>query len=349
MKRLNILFAVFIFATSLFAQTDFRPGYVIKTEGDTLYGEIDYRGDKLMGHICTFRPNKNGEVSTFAPGEIFGYRFIDSKYFVSKIVGDKNVFLEYLINGKVKIYYLRDDVSDHYFIEKEGEKLMELTYEEGIRRKNDKEYFYKSTKHIGILSYYMQDAPDLIALIQKMPEPEHKNLIQLAEKYHNEVCDGERCIIYEKKLPPIKVNFEVLGGATHINSEITAGTFIPNYVLTGGVLAHIWLPRKSENLYLKTGLIFLNSENASSKIDIYKIPLQLEYLYPKGNIRPRASIGFDFLILEPACSVGVNIKITKHLYLSVNYDMNFYSKYSKLNLPDSFLSHSLYAGLYLAL
>jgi len=349
MKRLSILFIVFIFAKSLFAQTDFRPGYVIKTVGDTLFGEVDYRGDILMGEICTFRPNKKGVVSTFAPGEIFGYRFIDSKYFVSRTVGDKNVFLEYLINGKVKIYYLRDNISDHYFIEKEGEKLMELPYEEKIIRKDDNEYLDKSTKHIGILSYYMQDAQDLIPLIQKIKEPEHKNLIQLAERYHNEVCDGEKCIIYEKKLPPFKVNFEILGGVTHVNDKITDGTLIPNYMFTGGVLAHLWLPRVSENLYFKTGLIYVNNENISPKTELYKIPLQFEYLYPRGVIRPRASIGFDFLILEPACSVGVNIKINKHLYLSVNYDLNFYSEDSKLNFPNRFLSQSLYTGLYFAL
>ncbi|HLO90715.1 MAG TPA: hypothetical protein VK172_06060 [Lentimicrobium sp.] len=51
----------------------------------------------------------------------------------------KKVFLEILIKGKISIYYLRDLEGDHYFIEKEGQPLINLPYKEGIITRNGKD------------------------------------------------------------------------------------------------------------------------------------------------------------------------------------------------------------------
>ena len=93
MKKYKLLIIILIISISVFAQTDFRPGYVVKTVGDTLFGEIDYRGDKKMSEICRYRVNNKSKVTSFQPGEIYGFRFIDSKYFVSKNVNGSSVFL----------------------------------------------------------------------------------------------------------------------------------------------------------------------------------------------------------------------------------------------------------------
>lgn len=159
MKIKRLLFLGLLFTAGLInAQTDFRAGYVIKENNDTLLGEIDYRGDLLMSEICRFRLNDKGKEVEYSPNDIVAYRFNESKYFVSKEFNGKKIFLEFLIKGQINIYYLRDDSGDHYFLEKEGTKIIEIPYEEGIRYKDDVPYFYKSTKHIGLLNYYMQDA-----------------------------------------------------------------------------------------------------------------------------------------------------------------------------------------------
>jgi hypothetical protein len=85
--RRNLFFVIFIFTTFLLqAQTDFRPGYVIKTEGDTLWGSVDYRGSELMSSVCTFRNDKDGSVQKFTPNQIVAYRLKDSKYYVSETI-----------------------------------------------------------------------------------------------------------------------------------------------------------------------------------------------------------------------------------------------------------------------
>jgi len=185
----------------VYAQTDFRAGYVLNYDGDTLFGEIDYRGDYLMSQLCRFRKSGADSAIRFTPDDISGYRFENSKYFVSKEIDGKKIFVEYLIKGKVNVYFSKTGEFAQYCAEKDNSGLTAMPYEEEIRSFGDKRYFYESKKHVGILGYFMQDAPSLRGRINKMKKPEHKNLVKLAEDYHNIVCKDEKCVIYEKKVP----------------------------------------------------------------------------------------------------------------------------------------------------
>jgi hypothetical protein len=72
MKRyIFLIITTTFFFTLLQAQTDFRPGYVIGLNGDTIPGEIDYRGDKLMGETCTFRKSRLDSLQRFSPNIMY--------------------------------------------------------------------------------------------------------------------------------------------------------------------------------------------------------------------------------------------------------------------------------------
>ena len=135
LKPLLCFFLLFI-AKLVYAQTDFRTGYIIDFKNDTLTGDIDYRGDILMGQVCVFKTQINGHITRYSPEDITGFRFKNDKFFVAKEIKGKKVFLEFLIKGKISIYYFRDSEGDHYFIEKIAGKLVELPYKEGIKYDN---------------------------------------------------------------------------------------------------------------------------------------------------------------------------------------------------------------------
>ena len=129
------------------------------------------------------------------------------------------MFLEYLINGNIDVYYFRDLDGNHYYIEKEGEGLTEIPYNESIKYDEEmqKRYLYQSNAHYGVLNYYMRDASDFQNQIKAIKKPNHDNLIKLAENYHKKVCIDEECIIYEKKLPFVKFSIEPYWGITQYN------------------------------------------------------------------------------------------------------------------------------------
>ena len=340
----NFFFIGFLLPLSLlYAQTDFRPGYVITNANDTLYGEIDYRGDILMGQVCKFRSNER-DIVIYTPYDIAAYRFIDSKYFVSREVSGKMVFLEFLIKGMVNIYYLRDEIGDHYFIDKEDMPLVEIPYEEDIQKIGGNSYKYKTIYHKKILGKYMFDALPVHHQINKIERPEHNNLVKLAEDYHQIVCtNGESCIIFEKKLPLVKVSMDVLGGMQYWYTGESS--------FTGGILLNLWMPRANEKVYFRTGLLYTKFDDGDVKLS-YKIPLMLEYLYPKSAIRPKMASGWsvyrndNFLIsgLVIAFMGGFNIQLGASTSLSLEYNIDFLP--NRIFIPNKFVSHSFMGGFH---
>jgi len=340
-----LLIGLFFLTSILNAQTDFRPGYVINNNGDTLNGEIDYRGDLLMSSICTFK-NKEGEIIKYYPDDITAFRFVDNKYYISREINDKKVFLEYLIKGKINVYYMRDNAGNHYYVDKTDIKLTELPYEEGVKYVDDKPVFYESKTHIRLLNYCMKDAPNIQSKINSIKKPEHKSLIRLAEEYHNAVCKDEQCIIYEKLVPLIKISPELAGGVIkYLNVE----DLNEKLYINAGLIGHISMPRTSEKVFFRTGVLLSQLEFNDEKSTFYKIPLQLEYIYPRGIFRPRIAYGLNINIPNNNPSVsfnfGGNIKLSKTFFLSVISDIEF--NQTGGFFPKDLLSYSLQLGLLL--
>ena len=50
---LTLFMTVWITVTA--AQTNFQPGFYISNGNDTIYGEIDNRGELFNGEVCSFR------------------------------------------------------------------------------------------------------------------------------------------------------------------------------------------------------------------------------------------------------------------------------------------------------
>ena len=386
MKAKKTVLCAFLFLSiTLHAQTDFKPGFIINNSNDTIYGMIDYRGSLLMGHTCTFKTSDNA-ITNYFPNDILGYRFIDGKYFVSREIEGQRVFLEYLIKGMLNIYHLRDKDGDHYFLDKEDVTLVKIPYEESIRHiENEEGYYgkdvyYQSRQHFGVLSHYMQDAPDIQKKIAAIKKPEHKSLIKLAENYHNMVCEDEQCIIYEKRTS-VKIYIEPSFGIIKYKNSIIS-RFEDKFYFNGGILVNFNVPSINERIYLKTGLLLsnithervnyvYNPQEFKYEWVVYetydrlllKTPLHAEYLYPKGIIRPRLSAGVNFYLPSfsstASISGGFNIKANESLFLSITssaefnlagnaIDMKTYEINSKrpfFNL----LSYSVNCGLFIKL
>ena len=61
-----LIFLFQLVCFTLFAQTDFREGFILQPNGDTLKGWIDYRSDGPNQDLCRFRATPNGPLETFA-------------------------------------------------------------------------------------------------------------------------------------------------------------------------------------------------------------------------------------------------------------------------------------------
>ena len=338
--------------------TDFKPGYIISLNGDTLSGMIDYRNDLKMSKTCRFIPKNATSEVVYKPNEIRAFRFENGKFFVSRDLKTPDnqpvkLFLEYLIHGKVDVYYYKDTKGNHYLIDKEGRELTELPYEEKIKTdSNGVAYFDKSTKYIGILLLYMSDTPSMSKEITETKEPSHESLIKLAKDYHKASCGDYSCIIYEKKESLVHYKVELVAGVEFIGNSVQE-EFISNSYFTTGVIVKLGDPRVNENLYIKTGLLYSHLENSGYWTDLhynnnfftdnFKVPLQMEYIIQKGTFQPR--IGYGINLYYPIFSTvsitpGLDIKLSKKIAVTINSDIEF--------VPMLFIVPQIYMGVTLS-
>lgn len=189
---------------SAFSQAVFRNGYVVKNSNDTVYGLIEFKGNRTNANLCIFKQDAESEPRSFTPNDIKGYRIEDSKYYVAKTitVTDKEelLLLEYLINGIVDMYYYYDGIMEHFFVDGGDNRLIELKKSSIEYNTYRRRVIQESKQHIGILKYIFKDSPEISKQVETI-ELNRKQLIDVAHAYHKEVCADEACIIYEKKKP----------------------------------------------------------------------------------------------------------------------------------------------------
>lgn len=224
-----IISLLLINISKCFCQNDWKPGYVITNKNDTVYGLIDNQGLRNNSINCCFRKDQNSNNQVFTPNDLFGYRIIDYKYFISKKIkidgNDKVVFLEFLIKGKLNVYHYKD-LSDRYYVEKDS-SIYELKNTSVPVKINGTDYMQEKNEYKGILSFLLSDAKmsNDIQNVQLSSAP----LISLAKKYNEIVSNSDNCIIYEKMKPPIKVKFGIHAGL-YRNSITFNDELSSNYV-----------------------------------------------------------------------------------------------------------------------
>jgi hypothetical protein len=323
MKYLMTAGFIFLSILGLMAQSDFRNGYIIKNDNDTVHGLINYKGNKANARKCIFKQNIDSENQLFSPNEIKGYRFTDGKNYVSKALGKENIleqiFLEYLINGIIDIYYYRDELGEHYLVDKGNSTMYELKNDEKEELINNVRYIKESKEYIGILKAIFKDSPTLSKKAETI-KLNHKTLIDIAHDYHNEVCNDQECIIYEKELPKVKSTYGFIVGLNGMSISETGyitddlyfiknSKFGFNIFPSIGLYYKINMPFENERLYFQyegtysrinlTGSdSYIESEYHLNYLNDYTLTLNtfnnlvlLKYELPNAKIKPTFQIG----------------------------------------------------------
>jgi hypothetical protein len=254
-------------------------------------------------------------VIRFYPDKIYGYRFIDGKYFISKKIEFENkqsvVFLEYLIKGKLDVYLFQDkEGQNHYFVSTNVLPLMELKYSKEIIDIGGKNVLHESKQPVGVLNYYTSDCPDVKNEILKLDEPNHKKLINFAKKYHNLICKDEKCIIYEKKMP-LKIKLNLVGGANTFFSNISPlkqGTY-PSFGF------NILFSQIRESLYL--GIGYFSDGKIDNSLNVFRIPFSFNYIHPGQGLSPYLAyeLSISNIGLPQALKLGMKYQIRKTSFL----------------------------------
>jgi hypothetical protein len=322
MTKVALSFCLLLSITLCHGQVDFKPGYIVDLSGDTIRGTIEYRGNLFMSNTCRLKTS-NGAITSYSPSQLRGYGIDDSKYYVShdvKADGVLNrVFLEVLVSGTVNILYFRGD-TDRYYIEKDSLGIAELPYSETVIIKDGKQLVSQSTRHIGVLQYYMQDVPELRSEITRMRKLEVDPLVQLADRYNRLTMKADESV-YLKPKAVASIYIDLVGGAVfpRMPEVITDETFM----LGGQIL--LGMPRYNEKLFFRTGFIFTHLKVEGYTIK-RKIPVAFEYMPMKRRVNLRASYGLNLYNVSShtiSISGGLNVKFNQNVSFNIMPEMEF--------------------------
>ena len=225
MKKQLVLFIALCLSAMLCAQDNYKLGYVITNQNDTITGWINLRTDKNNQKQCEFKSDLSLPTKIYLPGDIAGYRFTDEgKYYVSREIQinatPQKVFLEFLVKGIMNLYYYEDEAKYYFFENQDGK--MEVISQKPERVENLT--YIEDNSYIGKIRYLFRDYQPIAQNANKL-EFNQKSMINVVKEYHDEVCTtGESCIIFQNEHPDDK--------GVRCKISVYGGLQISNYVFT---------------------------------------------------------------------------------------------------------------------
>lgn len=316
----NILLIIVLLALtcSLIAQSNYKQGYIITNENDSISGWIDFRTDKINSSTCRFKTDLQEDEKIYYPGDIQKYKFIDEgKYYISKEITidsiPRKVFLEYLLQGMIDLYFYSDPTTelDYYIFQESDGKIFSLS------KKKDQVIDFKrisDEKYKRILAYIFKDQPTMSNDIQKSLF-DRKSMIGLAKEYHSITCTtGEQCIVFENnyKKQFIKIELSAYAGIQIAKYSLPTRIdrpFDPMKSLSpvmGGQL-NFSCPRWSNVISLQADISVSGMKGSSDYTELtynytrYDFDalllmgkLNLKLTYPSGKIRPMVEVGLNW-------------------------------------------------------
>ncbi|WP_051080630.1 porin family protein [Pontibacter roseus] len=290
------------------AQSDYRPGYVVMPQGDTLRGEVTFRSSSQAVNSVGFKKEGQGNPVTYTSNDIAGYGFPGDKNFRTRVLHHADtlaaeyVFMEELVRGSISLY-LYNGV---FFVEKQSnpDKLHKLyiTHEEytnnaGALAKRQVNH------HVQVLNTMTQDCYEVFSKVERVKLAQ-RNLVELVKEYNNCASDGNQTVFKEsKKWLSLKPGF--VGAFSHTTLNFSAkdetylhlehADFDANTHPSFGLALLVNSPRVNENLsLLLEGRYFQNNFQTESSYTWFGTYYDNEIEFDMAAIKATAALRYDF-------------------------------------------------------
>lgn len=300
-------------AYQAFSQSNSREGFIIRLTHDTIHGTIEYPGGSEIYRSCIFNDGKT--TINYMPAELAGYGLKDYKFFSSQIL--TGYFVEVLVSGKLSLYkYER-----HYYIQKEGERLLLLEHKKPKGHIDGK--FYSKEDHTwkNLLTAMSSDCPQIIERLRTAWFNE-KNITDFILRYYQ--CTGNEYIEYKANIPWTKLGVEINTGLSYFKISNIKGK-VPNLKNTisslspvAGLTLLTTFPRTEERFSIQLDVLYRKRDYTSSSMliqdeqTVYNdLRYQLNSLTVPLSVRYTAS----------------NLKLPLYFYVGINYTFFIQSEY----------------------
>lgn len=323
LKVFTLLLAV-TFSSVALGQLNFKKGYVITNENDTVYGLINDGGAYRNSKVCVFKQSKK-KVVKYHPGEIKAYRMVDDKFYASKEIEimdtPKPVFLEVVVGGKVNLYHYWKNKTLAFYIEKDN-KLVGLFNEVGLLTPHSVDetiLLYGATRDVVVRNREYMDSlravfKDSKPIVDRIEEVHYKEaeLANITKDYILEKCKGGNCINYERDHKIYKPTMGIYSGVrfnqfefySNYNGDTEKSAVFNSQPI--GVFFNFPIHLLSDKLSFQVEILsnrmsyqqkfdgnkgFLSNSQYTISNNTIGMPLLLKYEIGNRKIRPTLAIG----------------------------------------------------------
>ena len=360
-------FSLFAYLPEVHAQA-YRPGFIVKAEGDTIRGLVKYKEGKSRYTSCTFKTDENAAAQKFTPEDIMAYSIVNEGLFESRqITNHENIqiktFAEVLTHGKLSLYEYRNML---YLAKDNGDlqRVAARSNEPGTTGiPGEQQVKTTSTGHLILINTLTYDCPVpeelLTKVLRKISAP---NMLAIVDAYNN--CQAPNSSkTYKQEKPWLAIEKGVLVGAHSTKIGFTAGPYAIKDVdfaaktnlIVGGHL-NFMSPKRSEKISIQLDAFF-SKESYEGYLE-----------QPEPLIFKRNYYTIDFSRVSAVAMARYTVANHKRLspYVAAGVSGNFIIsedagivqrkettindvKYESTETSDAYLDMTYYAGLTAAL
>lgn len=344
-KTINLFLLIILTCQYLNAQSDYKAGYIITTNKDTINGFILNKIDSELANKINFKKNSSEITTTeYTTSELLGFGFGSGRLFKRMRINSKNlttqdttfVFAKRIVEGKIDLYVWRHkkhNSKDLFIVNNQSERQAHLTKPKKTEIKSDgKTYSKKDNKYKNYLFYIKNDKNIESKTYNKLRYGE-KSISKNITLFNSSFKDKYPIMKYKE---PFKYNYDVLAGIPfNLNSDelhFRVGvyrnkTFVEKsnkFSYLSGIIYHHWNEDKIEDYQSKNATVnyrwqMLNiipvgikfQANSKRIIPYYYIGVGLAVLMMTDYIiEDYENVGSqkEFVFL-PTINIGVGVKI----------------------------------------
>lgn len=379
--KFNFRFAAILFLScciqlNAYSQKNFKPGYIVYSTNDTIYGFIDYRNWMKMPKKIQFKKTMESEptelaanaITTFSvEGEIYRGAIInaqeysdiiDELSFVKDVITTKDTtFLLTIINGPKSLfkYINKQGYAQFYIYQDSAFQLLE--YKRYRKSSSEVSVVLKNNKYYPQLAVYLKDCPTIQKKIINL-KYQQKGLEKIFKYYYG--CTNKP-IEYEKKQEKVLSTFGAIAGLTLNNLSYSPSLSYsripvefkttPNF--TVGLFSNIALTRNQQkwSIYNELAIspfkVEFNHFDYKSENEHTNYELTFKYTYLKLNtmLRYKYGIGKVFVFINVGISNGYAISETNQAVKNAKFYSSETSKTTQILNPTRLYEQGLVGGL----
>ena len=347
-KRIALTFIGIVLLQTAFCQENYLPGYIIRLNGDTIKGFIDYRNWETNPDKISFKEKLSSDKAVYTANDIMQFNVKDESYESALIETEVSpeklneletnntlnfesevAFLQTMIKGSKSLYYYKSKMGKDQFYIKHDTGYELLTYKKYLVSQNGGSAVAENKKYLGQLSLYLSDCL-IIQTKLKNTEYNKATLLKLFHFYYDYTHTG---IKFLKEAEKIKTEFGLLGGLSTTSLKFKSGSVAFNYLTNtiyttatnfeAGLFLNVVIPRNNGKLsiYNELNLSFYNVKGQYDEYD----PLApvdknthtftnfgYSYLKMINMLRYKYPIGFVSVFMGIGMSNGFAISSTNY-------------------------------------